>query len=220
MTIKRPAQRRVEQRADRFVRAFEQRIAGIDVDRSDHRRRAAAAAGFASRGHQLIEQLADAAHARGARPALQPGDVVGLERDRDRLLRHTIFIRYSLIIAYVKMYSKRRERCRHRPGSTRRHRRNRALDLFLIFVGANVVATTFQVGASLASSFTRARVDAVDPGRQRGRRGARRGARADWLAAARALGDCRAPGARHPRCRSSSRRSCTDPTSPGSRSTT
>lgn len=29
-----------------------------------------------------------------------------------------------------------------------------ALDLFLIFVGANVVATTFQVGASLASSFT------------------------------------------------------------------
>src|ERR1700760_316845 len=29
-----------------------------------------------------------------------------------------------------------------------------ALDLFLIFVGANVVATTFQVGASLASAFT------------------------------------------------------------------
>ena len=29
-----------------------------------------------------------------------------------------------------------------------------SLDLFLIFVGANVVATTFQVGASLASSFT------------------------------------------------------------------
>src|ERR1044072_3075048 len=29
------------------------------------------------------------------------------------------------------------------------------LDLFLIFVGANVVATTFQVGASLASSFSR-----------------------------------------------------------------
>jgi nucleobase:cation symporter-1, NCS1 family len=29
-----------------------------------------------------------------------------------------------------------------------------AADLFLIFVGANVVATTFQVGASLASSFT------------------------------------------------------------------
>ena len=29
-----------------------------------------------------------------------------------------------------------------------------ALDLFLIFVGANVVATTFQVGASLAGSFT------------------------------------------------------------------
>ena len=28
------------------------------------------------------------------------------------------------------------------------------LDLFLIFVGANVVATTFQVGASLASSFS------------------------------------------------------------------
>src|SRR5258708_25566417 len=28
------------------------------------------------------------------------------------------------------------------------------IDLFLIFVGANVVATTFQVGASLASSFT------------------------------------------------------------------
>src|SRR6059058_550039 len=28
------------------------------------------------------------------------------------------------------------------------------LDLFLIFVGANVVATTFQVGASLAASFT------------------------------------------------------------------
>src|SRR5205085_5562890 len=27
-------------------------------------------------------------------------------------------------------------------------------DLFLIFVGANVVATTFQVGASLAGSFT------------------------------------------------------------------
>ena len=27
-------------------------------------------------------------------------------------------------------------------------------DLFLIFVGANVVATTFQVGASLASSFS------------------------------------------------------------------
>src|SRR5437899_10208979 len=30
------------------------------------------------------------------------------------------------------------------------------LDLFLIFVGANVVATTFQVGASLAASFTMA----------------------------------------------------------------
>ena len=30
-------------------------------------------------------------------------------------------------------------------------------DLFLIFVGANIVATTFQVGASLASSFTAAR---------------------------------------------------------------
>jgi NCS1 family nucleobase:cation symporter-1 len=29
-----------------------------------------------------------------------------------------------------------------------------ALDLFLIFVGANIVATTFQVGASLAASFT------------------------------------------------------------------
>jgi NCS1 family nucleobase:cation symporter-1 len=29
-----------------------------------------------------------------------------------------------------------------------------SLDLFLIFIGANVVATTFQVGASLASSFT------------------------------------------------------------------
>src|SRR5436190_5996025 len=29
-----------------------------------------------------------------------------------------------------------------------------SIDLFLIFVGANVVATTFQVGASLASSFT------------------------------------------------------------------
>src|SRR6187455_1786010 len=28
------------------------------------------------------------------------------------------------------------------------------LDLFLIFIGANVVATTFQVGASLAGSFT------------------------------------------------------------------
>lgn len=28
------------------------------------------------------------------------------------------------------------------------------LDLFLIFIGANIVATTFQVGASLASSFT------------------------------------------------------------------
>src|SRR5918912_981541 len=28
-----------------------------------------------------------------------------------------------------------------------------AADLFLIFVGANVVATTFQVGASLAGSF-------------------------------------------------------------------
>src|SRR6185503_12618460 len=28
------------------------------------------------------------------------------------------------------------------------------LDLFLIFIGANVVATTFQVGASLATSFT------------------------------------------------------------------
>src|SRR5438094_1070095 len=28
------------------------------------------------------------------------------------------------------------------------------LDLFLIFVGANIVATTFQVGASLAASFT------------------------------------------------------------------
>src|SRR6185436_17006939 len=27
-------------------------------------------------------------------------------------------------------------------------------DLFLVFVGANIVATTFQVGASLASSFT------------------------------------------------------------------
>jgi NCS1 family nucleobase:cation symporter-1 len=34
-------------------------------------------------------------------------------------------------------------------------------DLFLIFVGANVVATTFQVGASLASSFTVARMMAL-----------------------------------------------------------
>jgi len=32
--------------------------------------------------------------------------------------------------------------------------RQSTLDLFLIFVGANIVATTFQVGASLASSFT------------------------------------------------------------------
>jgi len=32
--------------------------------------------------------------------------------------------------------------------------RQSPLDLFLIFVGANVVATTFQVGASLAASFT------------------------------------------------------------------
>src|SRR5437899_9544463 len=31
--------------------------------------------------------------------------------------------------------------------------RQSPLDLFLIFVGANVVATTFQVGASLAGSF-------------------------------------------------------------------
>ena len=28
------------------------------------------------------------------------------------------------------------------------------VDLFLIFAGANIVATTFQVGASLAGSFT------------------------------------------------------------------
>ena len=31
--------------------------------------------------------------------------------------------------------------------------RQSPLDLFLIFVGANVVATTFHVGASLAGSF-------------------------------------------------------------------
>jgi len=34
-------------------------------------------------------------------------------------------------------------------------------DLFLIFVGANVVATTFQVGASLEASFTIAKVLAL-----------------------------------------------------------
>ena len=36
----------------------------------------------------------------------------------------------------------------------RSHQRQSPLDLFLIFVGANVVATTFQVGASLAGSFS------------------------------------------------------------------
>ena len=39
--------------------------------------------------------------------------------------------------------------------------RQSAFDLFLIFVGANVVATTFQVGASLAASFSLGRVLAL-----------------------------------------------------------
>src|SRR6185369_12303208 len=92
--------------------------------------------------------------ARGTRSTLQPRDVVRLEGDGDRLLRHTMFIRYSLITALVKMYScaavNAADIAPVRPDAQTQS----SADLFLIFVGANVVATTFQVGASLAASFS------------------------------------------------------------------
>src|SRR3972149_6175940 len=61
-----------------------------------------------------------------------------------------------------------------------------AFDLFLIFVGANIVATTMQVGASLASAFD-LRVTLTMGGGRRGGRGAPGGA-PSVIAARAALG--------------------------------
>ena len=183
---------------NRFVRAFEQRIARIDVDGSDDRVVTADAAGFARRGHELIEQLADAAQAGGTRPAFQPGEVVGFERDGNRLLAiryvYTISPDYSL----VKMYSRRRERRRHRPGSTRREQTQSSArsvpDLRRRQRRGDDLPGRRQPGVVVQPCGG----DAVDRGRQRRRRGAGRGAGAAWLAPARALGHRRAAGPRHP----------------------
>ena len=64
-----------------------------------------------------------------------------------------MFIRYRLIIADVKVYAWAVNAADIGPVQPDAQSQS-SLDLFLIFVGANVVATTFQVGASLASSFT------------------------------------------------------------------
>ena len=80
------------------------------------------------------------------------------------------------------MYSKRRERCRHRPGSTRRPNaveRRPLPDLRRREHRGDDVPGRRQPRVVVQ----RARVDAVDRGGQRGRRGAGRGARADWLLA-------------------------------------
>jgi purine-cytosine permease-like protein len=82
------------------------------------------------------------------------------------------------------------------------------VDLFLIFVGANVVATTFQVGASLALSFSvRASVLLIVVGSVAG---------AALVAVLAPIGS----RLRVPSVIAAWPRSCTDPTSPGSRSTT
>jgi NCS1 family nucleobase:cation symporter-1 len=64
-----------------------------------------------------------------------------------------MFIRYSPIIADVKVYAWAVNAADIGPVPPDAQSQS-SLDLFLIFVGANVVATTFQVGASLASSFS------------------------------------------------------------------
>src|SRR6185503_15780629 len=95
---------------------------------------------------------ADAPEAGGARPPLQPGEVVGVERDRDCLFGHYV---YTICFKWpvVKVYAGTLNAADIRPARPDEQTQS-TLDLFLIFVGANVVATTFQVGASLAASFT------------------------------------------------------------------
>ena len=68
----------------------------IDVDGPDDRPRRPDPAGFARRGHELIEQLADAPQTGSARPAFQPGEVVGCRASRRLPAWPYMFIRYSL----------------------------------------------------------------------------------------------------------------------------
>src|SRR4029453_9074597 len=89
-------QRRFVHGADDCVGALEPRVGRIDVDRAHHRSRRPDPAGLTSGRDQLIEQLAHAAQAGRASPSLEPREIIRVERYRDRLFRHSMFIRYSL----------------------------------------------------------------------------------------------------------------------------
>src|SRR5262245_40838203 len=66
----RPAKRGVEQVPYRFVCPLEQRIAGIDVDRADDRSGRTDIAALARRGHEPVEQIAEAPRSGCGGPAL------------------------------------------------------------------------------------------------------------------------------------------------------
>ena len=61
----------------------------------------------ARRADDLIEQLADAAHAGRARAPFQPGEVVGIQRDRDRLLGSYVYTISSDTVFLSTVYPRR-----------------------------------------------------------------------------------------------------------------
>ncbi len=92
MHRQRPAERRLERRTDQRVRMLQQWIGRIDVDRANHRSRQAHVRTVTRRGHNLVEELADA-FPGGTGTALEPGDVVGFQRDGDGPPWHRMNIR-------------------------------------------------------------------------------------------------------------------------------
>src|SRR5262245_46645537 len=96
-----PSYRFIEQRADVCIGVRQHRIGWVDIDRAHDRSRRADGPCLTRVRYELIEELADTPEPCGSGPALQPHDVVGVQRDGDGLLRHTMFIRYSLNVVCV-----------------------------------------------------------------------------------------------------------------------
>src|ERR687891_2330183 len=98
----RPAERFVEHRPQRLVRLGQQGVLRINVDCADDGCHRTDMSRLASSEDNLIQQLADAPDAGRARSPFEPRHVIGIEGDRDRLLGHMMFIRYSLTLVEVK----------------------------------------------------------------------------------------------------------------------
>src|SRR5207248_8720193 len=92
------AERRIEQVPNGGVGPLQQRVGRIHVDGAGHRARGSHLAGLPRRRHEPIDEVAQAARARGAYAAAQPSDIVGVEGDGNRPPRHNIIILYHFFM--------------------------------------------------------------------------------------------------------------------------